>query len=79
MCTSPDFSDTACNQALVFDNVLDQSKTSISDITLSQDSLVLDSNPHHLNGHVCLEQAESPDVNKEVERAFENGPGHHGM
>ena len=77
VCTSPDTcpeaSDTACHQALVVDNVLDQSKTSISDFTLSQDSLVLDSNPH------LLDVAESPDVNKEVERAFENGPGHHGM
>ena len=73
VCTSPDTcpeaSDTACHQALVLDNVLDQSKTSISDITLSQDSLILD-------GQVNLEQAESPDVNKEVERAFENGSGH---
>jgi hypothetical protein len=39
-------------------------KTSLDDITLSQDSLALDHD---------LDQPESPDVNKEVEKAFENG------
>ena len=70
--TSEAASDTACHQALVSDTnaILDQSKTSISGINLNQDSLVLES---QVSG---LEQAESPDVNKEVERAFENSSGH---
>ena len=62
VCTSPDTPPEASN-------------------TACHQALVLDTNAvldqiNTGNGKAGLEQAESPDVNKEVERAFENGSGH---